>query len=315
MRFEAPQQLLLLLVVLPLLVLGYGALLRRRRERAQRWAEPALAPLVLPSPPAWRTHLPAALVLLSVVFAVLAFAEPVAAVSDRTTTGAIVVALDTSTSMRLTDVRPTRIAAARAAAREFIRDLPDSVDVGLVTFANRASTQLTPTSDRDALLATLADTPLTGGTAIGEAVHTSVVALLGAAERASREAGADAPALPLRAVLLSDGESTDGRPVAEAAAEAAASRVAVDTIAFGTPGGTRRPSADLATLRSLATTTGGTFQAAADARALARAYERLDGQVARTTERPVADWFVALAGLGALGAAGLAWPWFRRIPL
>ncbi len=317
MTFQSPQWLALLVLV-PLLAGLYAARVRRRAAGqaaggTRPLAEPHLLPGLVPRPPGWRQHVPAAALGLAATAGLVAFAGPTATVADRRDAAALVVAIDVSQSMAESDVAPNRLAAARQAADEFIAALPEHVEVGVVSFAGSAGVLVPPTDDHAQARSALQGLDLRPATAIGEAVFSSVEALAGVGPV---DGG---PAVPRRVVLLSDGANTAGRPVQDAAAAASAAGVPVDTIAFGTDSGPLadgQPSIDREALGALAQSTGGRAYEAASAGELRAAYERIGSEtVVAQASRPVADWLLGLALLAGLGAAAAALPWFRRLPV
>ena len=132
------RQLLLLLALLPVLVALYLYTLRRHQRRAVRFASLALVRAAMPGSARWRRHLPAALLLAALAAAILARARPSALITLPSQQRTIILAIDVSLSMRATDVQPNRLAAAQAAAKSFIEELPADVRVGIVSFAGTA---------------------------------------------------------------------------------------------------------------------------------------------------------------------------------
>jgi Ca-activated chloride channel family protein len=321
--FQAPQWLLLLAVV-PLLAAAYVVGTLRGRRRAARFAEPALFAALLPRAPGRTRHLPALALLVCLASALLTVARPATLVTTHRDAAALVVAIDASDSMSHTDIPPSRLAAASHAADRFIAGLPPHVEVGVVSFARAASSLIPPTSDHDAARAALGELTHTRGTAIGEAVHLGVEVLGTATGQRPDEAAAApgppprAPRIPMRIVLLSDGQNASGRPLAVAAAEAVAAGVVVDTIAFGpppdaTPGATPPPGRDA--LRALSGLTGGRAYEATTVAQLQAAYQRIGHATLRRDRRqPVGDWFLGLAFAAALAAAYTALRSTRRLP-
>jgi Ca-activated chloride channel family protein len=259
---------------------------------------------------------PAAAFLVALIAMVLAIARPAAAVQVPRERATVLVAIDTSVSMEATDVSPSRIEAAKQAARAFVDDLPEEFNVGLVSFSSSASVVVPPSTDRVPIEAGIDQLTLAERTAIGEAVYTS----LSAVASFDAEAGTDPP--PARIVLLSDGSNTTGRPVQQAAAAAAEAKVPVSTIAYGTPTGTVEQNGrsipvpvDADTLRQLAETTGGiAYEAESDAE-LRGVYEDIGSSIGwRTEHREITTWMVAAALLSALAAGAASLLWFSRLP-
>ena len=152
MNFLWPQYLWLMLA-LPLLPVLYLWLLRRRGKPALRYS--SLEVLREASSRQWRRHVPPALLLMACSVLLFAAARPVATVTLPWARSSIMLAMDVSLSMRVTDVKPTRLAAAQEAAKEFLRELPKDIDVGLVTFAGSAQVVQRATMDRAALVSAI----------------------------------------------------------------------------------------------------------------------------------------------------------------
>lgn len=304
-----------LLVAVGALAGAWVASIYRRRRDVVRFTNVALLDVVAPDRPSWRRHLPPALWLVALVLLVVGFARPVRDVAVTEDRATVVVAIDVSLSMEATDVQPSRVDVAKEAATEFVQQLPDSLNVGLVTFSGTINS-VPPGDDREAVIDAIDDAQLSEYTAIGEAIFAGLD-LIAAAPPA-----ADGTPAPGRIVVLSDGETTTGRSNAEAADAAAESEVPVDTIAFGTPGGfierdgtTESVPVAPEPLQEIAATTGGQFFEADSLDALNTAYEDLHTVVGSDTEeREVSGWFIGF-GLVALGAAGaLSLAWSQRLP-
>lgn len=313
MRFLAFGRLWLLLLV-PALIAVYVALEFRRRRSAVRFTNLALLESVAPRRPAWRRHLPAAAFALMLASLVTAFARPTGMVRVPRERATVVVAIDTSISMMAEDVEPSRFVAAKRAAGRFVDRLPERFNVGLVSFSGSAQVLVPPTTEHEGVRRAVDRLALGPRTAIGEAIFASLdsVALL--------PAGPGAP--PARIVLLSDGETTAGRPNAEASEAARAAGVPVSTIAFGTDEGTVtvgdrvvRVPANRQALSQIAEETGGSFFEAASGKELREVYEDIGSSVGYTKERrEVTSWFVGLGlVLAALSAAG-SMLWSSRLP-
>ncbi|MGW4498856.1 VWA domain-containing protein [Micromonospora sp. NPDC004336] len=319
MIWQSPVRLWLLLGVLALAV-GYLLVQRRRSRYAVRFTNLRLLDRVAPQRPTWRRHLPAGLFLAMLALLVVGFARPTAEVRVPRERATVMVAVDVSTSMLAGDVEPDRLSAAKESARSFVDGLPDEFNVGLVAFAGSAAVLVPPSTDREALhegIERLVE-GATGvqGTAIGEAISTS----LGAVKGFDSEAATDPP--PARIILLSDGANTSGMDPMEAAADAVNMQVPVHTISFGTPGGTvdrgGRPiqvPVDGQTLRAVAEETGGGFHEASTSDELRAVYEDIGTSVGYRTERQdVSARFIGLGLVFALGAAAGSMRWFSRLP-
>lgn len=320
MRLESPERLWLLVGVLGLAA-AYVMMQRRRSRYAVRFTNLRLLDRVAPTRPAWRRHVPASLFLAMLALLVVGFARPSADVRVPRERATVIVAVDVSTSMLATDVSPDRLTAAKVAARKFVEELPKDFNVGLVAFAGNASVLVAPITDRGALgvgINRLAEGS-TGvqGTAIGEAINTSLEAI----RTLDAKAATEPP--PARVVLLSDGANTSGRDPERAADEAAQAGVPVDTISFGTPTGSISPGGSIPmrvpvdgeTLRAVAKRTGGDYHEAGSRDELRAVYEDIGTSVGYRTERQdVSARFIGVGLLLAMAAATGSMVWFSRLP-
>ncbi len=306
------------------LLVGVGAMTgmwvavsTQRRKHVMRFTNVELLDVVAPREPGWRRHAPAVLFLMALAALVIGFARPVRATRVGDERATVVLAVDTSLSMEADDVEPTRLEVAQQAARDFVGDLPPELNVGLVTFNGATSVAVPPTRDRDALVDAIDAMVLGEGTAIGEAIFTS----LDAVEAAPR--GDDDEPAPARIVVMSDGETTMGRPDGDGAAAAAEAGVPVDTIAFGTPDGTIIDEfGDAAPvpvapepLADIASTTGGDTFEAESLDELSAVYADIGSVVGyEETEQDISGWFVG-GGLALLALSGsLSLLWSQRLP-
>jgi len=324
----APERLALILVPI-LLAAGYLLIQRRRSRYALRFTATALLDSVAPDRPGWRRHLPAAAYLAAVCLLVLGAARPALAM-NVSASPTIMLALDVSYSMNATDVSPSRIQAAETAASQFVDIVPPGTKVGLVAFSGTASVEVEPTTVHDQVKQAIASLQLGPGTAIGEAIYTSLAQLPRVAAPAAPAApatpanGTDAtvPQLAGSIVLLSDGKTNQGRSDADAAAAAKAAGVKVSTIAFGTANGTVVVQGqtipvpvDSAALQAVANTTGGQYFAAASADQVQAAYADIGSSVGTVHEnREITDWLVAAALVAAVVAGAGSLAWFSRLP-
>lgn len=340
MTFLAPALLLGLLLV-PLLIALYVWAQRRRSRYAVRFTNLDLLANIAPRRPGWRRHLPVALYLLAVATLAVGLARPTMVVPTPRDDATVILAIDVSGSMKAEDVAPTRLAAARAAAQDFVDGLPASIRVGVVAFATRPVTLVTPTTDRAAVRTALDGLRPRDGTAMGDALM-QVLDLAEAVQTGDGRAsttgtgdtvpGDSAPAAtgsgPVAAILLSDGANSAGEtsPL-DAAQRAATLGVPIHTIALGTAAGTVEVTdqsgmavtldvpPDTATLQQIAETTGGTAFDAPTADELKVVYDDLESRVGWTNEQQEVTWlFAAAALLVVVAAAGLSVLWFGRLP-
>jgi Ca-activated chloride channel homolog len=319
MTFQSAERLWLLAGVAALLA-GYLVLQRRRSRYAVRFTNLPLLERVAPTRPGWHRHLPAGLFLVMMALLVLGFARPSAAVEVPRERATVIVAVDVSPSMQADDVAPDRLAAARAAALEFVELLPPEFNVGLVAFGGNASVVVAPVTDRAAVRAGIERLTIgsagSQGTAIGEAIATALQAV-----RSVDVEVAEQPP-PARAVLLSDGANTAGRSPESAAGDAARDGMPVDTISIGTAAGeierdgeTLRVPVDGDTLRAVAERTGGAYHEAATAGELREVYADIGSAVGyRTEQRDISARFIGWGLLFGLATASASMLWFSRLP-
>jgi Ca-activated chloride channel family protein len=305
--FASPNRLWLLLLI-PLLLAGYVVLLRRRPRFATRLPDLDLLASVAPRL-GWRRHLPAALLLVALAGTTAAFAEPTADVQVPRERATVIVTLDVSYSMSATDVSPDRISAAKAAAVKFVDSLPPRFNVGLVAFSGSASVVVPATQEHQAVSQAISGLGLGNGTAIGEAVVTSVQAV-----QALAQATGDTDPAPAHIVLLSDGGNTAGRPISSGVQEALTAGIPVSTIAYGTPDGAVQVGQELVrvpvdgpALAELARETGGHAYAAASGNELQSVYADIGSSVGSdTVRREVSSGFAGVALLLTVVAGATA---------
>jgi Ca-activated chloride channel homolog len=314
---------LLGLVLVPVAVGVYVLAERRRRREAGSFANPALLPNLLAARPGRKRHLPPLIALAALAVLLVGLARPHATLSVPKEEATVMLAVDVSRSMAADDVKPSRFEAMQEAVGAFLDQLPESYPVGIVAFSTRADVVLPPTTDREAARASLRALRLGSGTAIGDAIVTSLEAVPQPTE-AERQAGEEPT--PSSILLLSDGAQTGEGPTPQQAAQRARDAgVPISTVALGTtdavvqvplPGGLSQQVTvppDPETLQQVAQTTGGRFFATPDAEQLKAVYEELGSRLG--SERKDREVTAAFAGAGAVlllaGGALSTW-WFRR---
>jgi Ca-activated chloride channel family protein len=334
MNYLWPQYLWLLLA-LPLLPMLYLWLLRRRHKAALRYSNLDLVRAAAGRP--WRRHVPPALLLLACSLLLLATARPTAPVTMPWARTTIMLAMDVSRSMRVTDVKPSRMEAAQEAAKLFLRELPKNIDVGLVTFAGSTQVAQPATLDRAALVSAIDAFQMQIGTAVGNAIVMCLSELFpdhgidlegmtfgprswALGRDGSRGNGRDqngkpppkqiTPVAPgsydaAAIILLSDGRRTVGIDTLQAAKMAADRGVRIYVVGLGTPDGHAAMDEGMAmylkldepTLREVARLTGGEYHHAGTAEMLRSVYQDLGSRVQVQTRE------TELTGLLALAAA------------
>lgn len=324
MSFASPLALLGLLAV-PIAVVVYLLIQRLREQAAARFARPALLPNMIAETPRWRRHVPPAILLLAVTAMLVGFAKPHAKISVRADDATAVLAIDSSRSMGATDVKPTRLAAAQASARRFVKELPKNYRVSVVAFSSQAQVVAAPTHDREFVGKAIDSLRVGEATAIGDAVASALRAV-GVQAANQRKAGKK-PA-PAAILVLSDGAQDGGRvQPAEAIRRARAAKIPVFTALLGTQTGVVevhriggyveriQVPPDAALLRRMAQQTGGRFFEAPRKEDLDAVYADLKSRLSTTkkdTEITVA--FAGAAVVLLLLSAGLSLLWFRRVP-
>jgi Ca-activated chloride channel family protein len=311
MSFQTPI-FLLGLAVIPLALLALK-LARRRPERyvVRFPAVPTLA-AVAGRTGRWRRVVPPALLCLSLAGLVLALARPEATVAVPVERASVMLVTDTSGSMTATDVTPSRLDAAKAAATRFLDRVPKSLQAGLVAFADAPHTVVPPTQDRVQVKTTLQALQAEGGTATGDALNSALNAL--------GPRGKSAP--PAAIVLLSDGANKTGRDPAAVARQARAAGVPIYTVALGTADGivqaggqTLSVPPDPQALADVAALSGGRAFTAEDANALDQVYQTLGSRIGtRNEKREVSAGFAAVGMLLLGGAAFSSLRWRGRLP-
>ena len=315
MSFGRPL-LLIAAVLLSAAAVGAYAMVQRRRT-----AVLAAAGLGRPSGGRVRRHLPYALFLAALPILLAGLAGPKAEFTVPHAAGTVLLAFDVSNSMTATDVAPNRLAAAKSAAKRFVADQPDAVDVGVIVFGNQAMLTQKPTDDRAATLAAIDRAAAGGGTSLGQAVLVALGAITGKPVGLPR-AGAPAPDPgywpSATVVVFSDGQETGGPDVTAAAELAARAGVRVQTIGVGTARGATvevdgfqlATALDEKVLTGLAQATGGSYHAAGDPRALAGTTDAIDLRLTMRTEPyaltgPFAGAALLLLTIG--GLLGVRW--------
>lgn len=344
MFFQWPHYLWLMLA-LPLLPVAYLWLLRRRGTQAVRYSNLGMV-RAASGGRSWRQHVPPALLLLALAGLLLATARPMAKVPLPWARTTIILAMDVSLSMRVSDVKPTRMVAAQEAAKLFLQDLPRKIEVGLVTFAGSSQVVQAATLDRPALVSAIDGFQMQTGTAIGSGIVNSLIELFpdhgidlealtfGIKPRGRSLDDKDkpppkqiAPVAPgsydaAAIILLSDGRRTTGVDTLEAAKMAADRGVRIYVIGLGSvnDSGTMPEGMpiylqlDEPTLREVARMTGGEYHHAGTAEALRSVYENLGSRVQMQTRETEVSALLALLSAGlALTAGVCSLVWFRRV--
>ena len=344
MTFLWPQFLWLLAAV-PLLVLLYVWLMRRKKKLAMRYASLSIVREAMGAGQTVRRHVPPLLFLLAMVALLVAAARPMAVVLLPSNQQTIILAMDVSGSMRAADVQPNRLVAAQEAAKSFIKDLPRTVKVGVVAFAGSAQVAQLPTVNHDDLIAAIDAFQLQRATATGNAIVVSLATLFPdagidvsqfgphsrqqgvAIEQAGKQQKAFTPVAPgsynsAAIIMLTDGQRTTGVDPLDAAKAAADRGVRVYTVGIGTVDGetigfegwSMRVRLDEETLKAIAQKTQAEYFYAGTADDLKKVYGTLSSRLTvEKKETEISALFALGAALLALLAGGLSLFWFNRI--
>ncbi|TMG99301.1 MAG: VWA domain-containing protein [Betaproteobacteria bacterium] len=341
MNFVWPD-LLWLLALLPALVALYLWLLLRRKKLTVRYASLSLVKQALGKGPGWRRHVPPLLLLLALATLLVATARPLAVVTLPSQQETIILAMDVSGSMRATDVHPSRIVAAQEAAKSFVKELPRTVRVGIVSFAGTAAVVQPPTQSREDIFAAIDRFQLQRATAIGSGIVLSLATLFpddgidlsqitgqrsmppGPGEKPKKEFTPVPPGSygSGAIILLTDGQRTTGPDPLDAAKMAADRGVKVYTVGIGTKDGeiigfegwSMRVRLDEDTLKSISNLTRAEYFYAGTAADLKKVYESLSTRlVVEKKETEISGLFAAAAALLVVVAAGLSVAWFGRV--
>ncbi|HEY1226585.1 MAG TPA: VWA domain-containing protein [Ramlibacter sp.] len=345
MQFLWPDFLWLLLAA-PLLVLLYVWLLRRKKKLAVRYASLSIVKEAMGAGQSWRRHIPPALFLLALVAMLLAAARPTAVVTLPSQQQTIILAMDVSGSMRATDVQPSRLEAAQAAAKAFLAELPRHVKVGIVAFAGSAQVAQLPTTNREDLVTAIDRFQLQRATATGNAIVISLATLFPdqGIELAALQGGRDRPRgfaidgekkdkkefTPVApgsynsaaVIMLTDGQRTTGVDPLEAAKMAADRGVRVYAVGIGTVDGetigfegwSMRVRLDEDPLKQIAQKTSAEYFYAGTAQDLKKVYNTLSSKLTvEKKETEISGLFALVAAGLALVSAALSLLWFNRI--
>jgi Ca-activated chloride channel family protein len=315
--------LLLLLLLVPAALIGaYVVVQRMRRRYAVRFSSVELIASIAPKRPGWQRHVPAALVIAALVLMTVSFTRPSRVSRIPRNRATIVLVIDVSASMAANDVRPNRLVAAQEQAARFVKGVPASLQIGLVSFDRTAHVLVAPSTERATVLDALNRLQTGPGTNTADAIDLAVNAAKTVAATAT---GTPAPAV---IVLMSDGVPTIGRPgedpiqaVDDASANARAADIPIDTIAFGTANGVvgvngrfTRVAADPETMARIADATGGQSFSATSASQLKSVYDQIGKAVGYDkVDRDISVWFTAFGLVALVLAAGAALVWTDRL--
>jgi len=329
MTFIWPWMLISLLLI-PLFVGGYVLLLRQRQRAAT-----ALGPMSLVQSGSGRNlgrrrHIPTVLFLMGLTLLLFGLARPEMFVDLPRLEGTVILAFDVSNSMTAEDLEPSRMEAAKTAARSFVEKQPSTVQIGVVAFSNGGLVVQPPTDDQTAVLATIDRLSPQGATSLGHGIFSALNAIAGEAISIDPEALEEgAPPLEIDHVssavvlLLTDGENTSAADPLEIAQLAAEAGVRIYPVGIGSVEGSVLQIEGFSilsqlnetTLQEIASLTNGQYYHAEDEESLQEIYENVDLQLTISGEKmEVTSIFAGLSLLFLLIGGALSLLWLGRMP-
>jgi Ca-activated chloride channel family protein len=322
--------MLLTLLLLPPFVWSYARLLKRRRQAAIDLGPLGVLRDAAGRSPSRRRHVPALLLLLGLALLLIGTARPQMYVDLPRVEGTVILAFDVSSSMTADDLEPTRLEAAKAAARALVEDQPSTVQIGVVAFSNGALVVQPPTDDQAVVFAAIDRLEPQGATSLAQGIFGALNAIAGEAipiDPEALEAGTpvEIGSYPSAVMLLlTDGENTaavDPLLIAQLAAEAG---VRIYPVGIGSPEGailqidgySVLSRLDQAALRAIAELTNGSYYLASDSQSLQEVYKNVDLQLTIGGDKMEVTALVAgLSLLFFLAGGTLSLLWFGRMPL
>jgi Ca-activated chloride channel homolog len=328
--------MLVTLGLIPLLVLLYVRMQQRRRQLVARYGTLGLVREAAGRPLGARRHLPPLLLFTGLAVLLMALARPQAVISLPRLEGTVILAFDVSGSMAADDLEPTRMEAAKAAARDFVARQPPTVQVGVVAFSDSGFSVQPPTNDQEAILAAINRLGPERSTSLAHGIISSLNTIFAAEARTSGLYSNYTPAptpsptpvppgvyAPAVIVLLTDGENTAPEDPFEAAQVAADRGVRIHTVGIGSPEGaildldgfSVHTRLDEAMLQQIAAQTDGAYYNAQNEEELRAIYDNLDTQlVVRPDEMEVTSLFAGAGFLFLLVGGAFSLLWFSRVP-
>ena len=333
------QNMLWLLIIIPVIIATYILIQRRRQKYALRYASLSMIKEAIGKGPQFRRHIPPIMFFAGLTILLVSIARPAASLTLPSQQGTVILAIDVSGSMAGDDMSPTRIEAAKSAARLFLKNQAKQVRIGVVSFSASAFLTQPPTIDREATIAAIDRLQPLQSTAIGSAIESSLEAIFQSTspvpttgQPGQVELGTTQPVTtPVPAgsysaaaiVLLSDGESNTGPEPLKVVQQAVDKGIKIYTVGLGSVEGTvvevdgrsMRVKLDEETLTGIADRTGGTYFKAGTETDLNKIYDNLGTKLVFNKEKTeITAFFAAAAGLLFLISISLSILWFNRIP-
>jgi Ca-activated chloride channel family protein len=336
MSFIWPGMLLSLLLI-PVFVVIYLRIQRRRRRFSASFSNLGLVREEDARPLNRRRHIPSVLFIAGLAILMLAMARPQAVVSLPRVEGTVILAFDVSGSMAADDLKPTRMEAAKSAAQDFIKSQPLSVQIGVVAFSDSGFSVQVPTDDQGAILAAINRLTPEQGTSLANGILVSLNAIAAANAVPAPRFYSNATPLPTPTptpvpqgtytsaviVLFTDGENNEAPNPLDAAQAAADRGVRIYTVGLGSPAGTTlhvngftvhtQLNEDL--LKQISQISGGTYYNAESEEDLAKIYNNITSQLVIKPQKTEITSILAGAGVLFLLVAGtFSLFWFNRLP-
>jgi Ca-activated chloride channel family protein len=328
--------MLIFLVLVPLFVLLYTRIQRRRQRLAASYGSLGVAQQAANRQAGSRRHLPPLFFLAGLTLLLLALARPQMVLSLPRIEGTVILAFDVSGSMAADDLQPTRMEAAKTAAQDFVLNQPTSVLIGVVAFSDSGFTVQKPTNDQAEILATINRLAPERGTSLANGIYTSLSTIATETEPppnlysnlTPQPTPSPTPVpqgfySPSAIVLLTDGENNVNPDPLEAAQAAADRGVRIYTVGIGSPEGATLEIEGFSVhtqlneplLQQISALTGGTYYNAQTEQDLQSSYENLDPQLVIKPEKmEVTATFAGASLLIFLIGGTFSLLWFRRLP-
>ncbi len=324
------------LILVPVLILLYLRMQRRRAQIALRYGSLGLVQQASGRGVGVRRHIPAILFLVGLIVLFVALARPQMVVGLPKVEGIIILAFDVSGSMAAEDFIPNRLEVAKELAIEFVERQPSSVKIGVVAFSESGLSVQLPSADQTAIIDAINRLRPQRGTSLANGIVASLntIANLTGQEPIVGFEGADVPA-PLNGtpdvstdqssaiILLTDGENNMNPNPLEAALLAAERGVRIHTIAVGSREGieltvngfTVFTKVDEEMLKQVSEITQGTYYIAAANEGVEEVYKSIEPRL-KVEEEPqeVTAVFAGISILILLIGGLLSLLWFSRVP-
>ena len=295
LSFGEPGRLIILLI-LPGLIYLYKIYRDKKKKSALKFSSVGIIKESLVKKRNLRLHLPFILIFLAILLLMMGLADPRIPLKTTKEGVNVVLVIDDSGSMAATDYKPTRLEAAKEAAKILINSLQPKDYVGIVIFESGATTAcyLTPFKEK-AIDKLMAIKQREGRTAIGDGLSSGI------------DMATSIPNKKKVIILLSDGVNNAGVVSPEEAIEfAKANKIQVYTVGMGSEkpvilgydffGNPQYAELDETTLKKIAQETGGKYYKSVNKHTLEEIYKNIGENIEREWEQvSIKDWFFAAA--------------------